>query len=212
MIVHGLADDDVLYEGGVSRHRGGTRTYWSIEESVKFWVMNNGCKQKAASTCLREGSIHRKSRGGCRNNSDVALLLIKGWGHVWPGPYFTSDLAKKQSSQGFRLTTRPGITGSKFQHFVVVPQHATADQGIIVNPHNCGRYLGGKAKYSQNAVGPVPVHQIDLGLNAGLDAVDAAGTTPNWEQGRRRLPGCPAGRCARYAAGREKANVFSRRR
>lgn len=101
MIVHGLADDDVPYEGGVSRYRGGTRTYWSVEESVKFWVMNNGCRQGATETYFNEGRVQVESWGNCSNGADVALLLINGWGHVWPGPYFTSDLAKNNPLKDF---------------------------------------------------------------------------------------------------------------
>lgn len=101
IIVHGLADDDVPYEGGVSRYRGGTRTYWPVEESVKFWVVNNGCRQEAADGYFNEGSVHMKSWGDCKNNADVALLLVNGWGHVWPGPYFTSDLAKTNPLKDF---------------------------------------------------------------------------------------------------------------
>jgi polyhydroxybutyrate depolymerase len=98
---HGLADDDVPYEGGISRHRGGTRTYWSVEESVKFWVMYNDCNPRAASTYLNEGSVNLKSWGICRNDTEVALYLIKDWGHVWPGKYFTSDLAKNDPLRDF---------------------------------------------------------------------------------------------------------------
>jgi len=101
IIFHGLEDDDIPYEGGRSRHRGGTRTYWSVEESVKFWIMNNGCKQKATSTYLNEGSVNLKLWGICRNNTEVALYLIKGWGHVWPGKYFTSDLAENDPIRDF---------------------------------------------------------------------------------------------------------------
>jgi polyhydroxybutyrate depolymerase len=92
IIIHGLADDDIPYEGGISRHRGGTRTYWSVDESVKFWVMHNGCNPKAVVTRLNDGNVSLKSWGNCRDDTEVALCLIKGWGHVWPGKYFTADL------------------------------------------------------------------------------------------------------------------------
>lgn len=105
MIVHGLADDDVPYEGGISRYRGGTRTYWSVEESVQFWVANNGCGRKAAGAPFNEGSVHVKSWRNCRNNADVALLTIKDWGHVWPGPYFTSDLEEDNPLRNFNAAT-----------------------------------------------------------------------------------------------------------
>jgi polyhydroxybutyrate depolymerase len=101
MIVHGLADDDVPYEGGVSRHRGGTRTYWSVEESVKFWVSRNGCEQRSADADADDDRVHLKSWKNCRDDADISLLLIQGWGHVWPGPYFTSDLPEAEPLRDF---------------------------------------------------------------------------------------------------------------
>jgi len=61
--IHGLADDDVPYEGGVSSRRG--------------------------------GNTHLK------NETTVALWLIQGWGHVWPGKYFTTDLAEDDPLKNF---------------------------------------------------------------------------------------------------------------
>ena len=101
LIVHGLADDDVPYAGGVSRHRGGTRTYWSVEDSVRFWVENNGCGQVTGNAYSNEGRVHLKTWGHCRSGADVALLTVRGWGHVWPGPYFTSDLAATDPLRDF---------------------------------------------------------------------------------------------------------------
>ena len=89
---HGMADDDVPYEGGVSRHRGGPRRYWSIEDSVSFWVRHDGCNPKAAHRDLNNGSVVQKSWGDCKDDVEVALYLIKDWGHVWPGKYFTASL------------------------------------------------------------------------------------------------------------------------
>ena len=101
MIVHGLADDDVPYDGGVSHHRGGTRTYWSVEASVQFWVSNNGCRKRNAGKSLEDGRVQITTWGNCTNGADVALLLIKGWGHVWPGPYFTSELEMSHPLRDF---------------------------------------------------------------------------------------------------------------
>jgi polyhydroxybutyrate depolymerase len=98
---HGLADDDVPYEGGVSRHRGGTRSYWSVEESVRFWITHNGCNPRAVSTYLNNGRIELKSWAVCKNDTEVTLYLIRDWGHVWPGRYFTADLADENPLKDF---------------------------------------------------------------------------------------------------------------
>lgn len=91
--MHGLLDDDITYEGGISRHRGGTRTYWSVEQSVEFWVARNGCKAPPVVQSLYEGKVVLKAWKNCTNKTEVALHLIHGWGHVWPGSSFTAALA-----------------------------------------------------------------------------------------------------------------------
>jgi polyhydroxybutyrate depolymerase len=101
IVFHGLSDDDVSYEGGVSRHRGGTRTYWSVEESVQFWVTHNGCGPKVVSKELNAGSVLLKSWVDCKDNAEVVLYLIRDWGHVWPGSYFTAVLAEGDPLRNF---------------------------------------------------------------------------------------------------------------
>ena len=98
---HGLADDDIPYEGGISLHRGGTRTYWSVEKSIDFWIRHNGCNPKAATTDLNHGHVHVESWGVCRNDAEVVLYLIENWGHVWPGHFFTADLAEDDPLKNF---------------------------------------------------------------------------------------------------------------
>ena len=90
--MHGLADNDITYKGGVSLHRGGSRTFLSVEKSILFWVDHNGCNPRAAETDLNNGSIHLKSWGVCRDDTEVALYLIEKWDHRWPGKFFTAEL------------------------------------------------------------------------------------------------------------------------
>ncbi len=92
IILHGLLDDDVPYEGGISRHRGGPRTYWSVEQSADFWVERNGCNPHAMAQTFYEGRVVLKTWADCLNNSEVALYLIRDWGHLWPGGSFTAAL------------------------------------------------------------------------------------------------------------------------
>lgn len=99
--LHGLADDDITYEGGVSRHRGGTQTFWSVEKSIQFWVDHNGCNSRTAETDLNSGSVHLKFWGVCRNDTEVALYLIENWDHRWPGKFFTAKLADDDPLKNF---------------------------------------------------------------------------------------------------------------
>lgn len=99
--IHGLADDDIPYEGGVSRHRGGTRTYWPVEDVVGFWVNRDGCDSQPVTRTMRGESVLIKTWENCNNDTTVALWLIKGWGHVWPGKYFTADLDEDDPLKNF---------------------------------------------------------------------------------------------------------------
>lgn len=101
LVMHGLADDDIRYEGGVSQHRGGTRTYLPVGESVQFWVGRNGCSPNAVSRKLFGDKVLVKSWSDCQNGADVALYLIEGWGHVWPGAGFTAALAADDPLRDF---------------------------------------------------------------------------------------------------------------
>jgi len=92
MMVHGQADDDIPYGGGRSAHRGGERTYWSVNESVRFWVKTNGCFGLPSERSHAQGGISIKTWKTCRDRATVSLVTIAKWGHVWPGPYFTADL------------------------------------------------------------------------------------------------------------------------
>ena len=98
---HGRDDNDIRYEGGRSEHRGGTRTYWPVERSIRFWVRNNECAGRVVDQYLNEKRVQLRSWGGCKNEADVSLYRINGWGHVWPGKYFTSDLAPDDSLRNF---------------------------------------------------------------------------------------------------------------
>ena len=50
---------------------------------------------RAALAAAGGGNTHLK------NETTVALWLIQGWGHVWPGKYFTTDLAEDDPLKNF---------------------------------------------------------------------------------------------------------------
>ncbi len=92
LIIHGMDDDDIPFDGGISKHRKGERTYFSVEDSVEFWIEANGCKGEPTFSSLYEGAIQIQKWDNCKNSSPTVLCKIDGWGHVWPGPYFTAKL------------------------------------------------------------------------------------------------------------------------
>ncbi|MGD8845353.1 MAG: PHB depolymerase family esterase, partial [Desulfobacteraceae bacterium] len=57
LIMHGSDDDDIPFAGGVSMHRGGERTYLSVEASVQFMIDANGCKGAPVVTASHDGAV-----------------------------------------------------------------------------------------------------------------------------------------------------------
>ncbi len=94
LIMHGLEDQDVPYQGGVSKRRGGTRTYLPVADCVDFWVKKNACTAGFEEKQLCEGQVTVQTWNHCSDGSVVSLWLIKNWGHDWPGKYFTGSLAE----------------------------------------------------------------------------------------------------------------------
>jgi polyhydroxybutyrate depolymerase len=99
--MHGLLDDGVPYEGGVSHYRGGSRTYRSVAESVGFWVDRNGCREQEIRQSMYGGRVSLKWWKGCKNDTEVALYSIKEWGHLWPGQYFMAALPEDDPLRNF---------------------------------------------------------------------------------------------------------------
>jgi len=101
LVMHGLTDEDIPFAGGVSSRRGGTRSTLSVMESVGFWTENNGCHDDPVVENLFGGMVHQTTWSGCRDHTQVVLMTIDGWGHSWPGPYFTHALNGDHPLYGF---------------------------------------------------------------------------------------------------------------
>lgn len=102
--MHGMKDEDIPYDGGVSPRRGGDRSYLSVPESIGFWVEQNGCHGAVNEQELHQGAVKVKSWTGCSDNSEVSLYLLKGWGHVWPGRVFLGSLEAGHPLKEFEAT------------------------------------------------------------------------------------------------------------
>ncbi len=102
MIVHGLNDQTVPAEGGISPKKGGSRSYMSLEDSTAFWLKADGCSGEPINQTFAHGKVQQYLWQNCQGQSSVFLVTIKGWGHRWPGPYF---IKKDSSLSGFNITS-----------------------------------------------------------------------------------------------------------
>ena len=79
LVMHGTADPIVPFDSG------------ELEGNVQYWIRRNGCTLTPVVTRLpdvdsTDGARTRvESYGNCKDGADVALYVIEGGGHHWPG-------------------------------------------------------------------------------------------------------------------------------
>jgi polyhydroxybutyrate depolymerase len=82
--IHGTADQNVLYDGGIGKNQfGPARDDRPVAYAISFWVKEDGC---APAPQRNENSVLRTDiYADCRNGTGVALYTVVGGGHAWPG-------------------------------------------------------------------------------------------------------------------------------
>jgi len=98
---HGLADEAIPAQGGISPKRGGDQSFFSVDDSTGFWISNNGCDPDPITEETRNGAVHRQTWQGCDQDANVKLYLLEDLGHVWPGLHDTADLAPDHPLKNF---------------------------------------------------------------------------------------------------------------
>jgi polyhydroxybutyrate depolymerase len=78
---HGTSDLIVPWAGGVTRGGG---TVVSVEETVKGWLIRDGCREDSFSTS-KWGDTTCTIYGPGSGDRRVALCRTEGGGHTWPG-------------------------------------------------------------------------------------------------------------------------------
>jgi poly(3-hydroxybutyrate) depolymerase len=99
--MHGREDGDIPFNGGVSPRRSGNRSYWSVPDSVGFWVRYNRCEEPPLRITPLNGQVQITSWKGCSSEAEVLLYEIINWGHVWPGKYFIKEMGPDHPLKNF---------------------------------------------------------------------------------------------------------------
>jgi len=94
MVMNGTRDPLVPYEGGkIGRKRDQDRGRGSVvstDDTIKYWLENNGINSRPQIKMLPNNVIRDRSRvrvetyRGGRNNSEVVLYKVLGGGHTEP--------------------------------------------------------------------------------------------------------------------------------
>ncbi|HSE39718.1 MAG TPA: PHB depolymerase family esterase, partial [Acidobacteriota bacterium] len=85
IILHGTADQHVLYIGGTPRKQADRhpRTDTAVSDAVAFWTKQDRCSTPPKKE--KNGKIFSEVYENCANNSGVTLFSIQDEGHTWPG-------------------------------------------------------------------------------------------------------------------------------
>lgn len=89
--LHGLRDRGVPWDGSASL-RAPEWAPISLNESLDFWMGNNGIEGEPAEESWAGGNVVLRSWSGGSDGSEVRALLVRDSGHSWPGgdgaPFF----------------------------------------------------------------------------------------------------------------------------
>lgn len=98
---HGTKDEFVPFEGGKGAKSITGTHFLSAEQSVEKWVQVNGCDENARIEVLSksgdEMTVTRKSYGSGKDGAEVALVVIEGGGHTWPGKTTPAEILGKSA-------------------------------------------------------------------------------------------------------------------
>ena len=88
--VHGYLDKNVPYNGGVpeSGYNVGVRYDLSVNDSVGFWIENNGCNPVPIEESSKNNKISVKRWTGGANGTEVVLVTL------WEVNHFTQNMDK----------------------------------------------------------------------------------------------------------------------
>jgi polyhydroxybutyrate depolymerase len=84
LVLHGRADTHVPYDGGRAAQSRGRSSAISVARSIGIWVDADGCDPEPHVESMGGGQVERQVWSGCRDDAEVVLYSINGWGHEWP--------------------------------------------------------------------------------------------------------------------------------
>lgn len=115
---HGLADDTIPVNGGISPRKQGKRLFSPLTDAIDFWRTADGCGALPAETVTNHGSAKHLAWENCRDGSAVEYILLAGWGHQWPVPRFTDQLGEDDPLWRFDATKQIWTFFSRFRRSV----------------------------------------------------------------------------------------------
>jgi len=100
IMFHGLDDERIPYSGDTAEDAGGYG-FSAVEEATRFWSTNNRCVSHGRAPYQPVPGVTVDSWSGCENDATVELYSMSGWGHRWPGRFFTDRMGPQSALHGF---------------------------------------------------------------------------------------------------------------
>lgn len=83
MHFHGLADEDVPFNGGTGIGVTGFN-HISVTENMQFWIAQDQCPSEPTATDRKNKAVMTQW-GPCAEGTEVVLWVLEDGGHTWPG-------------------------------------------------------------------------------------------------------------------------------
>lgn len=96
LIIHGTADENLPYDGGVGRKALDKHDVKPVSFAVESWKSFDKCAGTAATTT--QGVVRHDIWSPCADGTVVELYTIQGGGHSWPGGQRMARLLDAPSS------------------------------------------------------------------------------------------------------------------
>ena len=112
---HGLADETIPFKSAPFPPRNGKRLFLPVTDAIDFWQNSNGCEATPVSSISNNGTSQHLAWKNCQDGSSLKFVLLEGWGHQWPAPFFTNQLAADHPLRGFDTTKQIWEFFSRFQ-------------------------------------------------------------------------------------------------
>ncbi len=101
LIMHGLQDMHVPFNGGSLKPADPPRYYDSVDDAVAYWIKQNGCRRGRDTFKIINPWVRLQQWEACSSRCPVRLYTIGNWAHVWPGGSETAALDGAHPMKGF---------------------------------------------------------------------------------------------------------------
>jgi polyhydroxybutyrate depolymerase len=116
--IHGSEDRNAPPAGGVGPNSLAGIVHLPLQDCIQRWVRFNGCSPTPVVSQLPDPvedgtTVRREQYGDCRDRAEVALYLVEGGGHTWPGmPY--DDFAEYYLERCRQRNVEPNPTALEY--------------------------------------------------------------------------------------------------